>query len=128
MITGRDPKGFLGGTSGKEPACQCRRLKPVQSLGWQDALEESMATHSSILAWRIPWTAEPGRSQSMGLQRVGHNWSDLAYTHTETPNTSLKILLLVKKILSVLMFVLDKLQNVQWSKWSTDFIRSVSTS
>ena len=42
----------------------------VQSLGWEDPLEEGMATHSSILAWRIPWTEEPGRLQSMGLQRV----------------------------------------------------------
>ena len=42
----------------------------VQSLGWEDALEKEMATHSSILAWRIPWTEEPGRLQSMGLQRV----------------------------------------------------------
>ena len=44
----------------------------VQSLGWEDPLEEGMATHSSILAWRIPWTEEPGRLQSMGLQRVKH--------------------------------------------------------
>ena len=43
----------------------------VQSLGWEDPLEEGMATHSSILAWRIPRTEEPGRLQSMGLQRVG---------------------------------------------------------
>ena len=45
----------------------------VRSLGWEDPLEEGMATHSSILAWRIPWTEEPGRLQSMGSQRVGHN-------------------------------------------------------
>ena len=45
----------------------------VQSLGWEVPLEEGMATHSSILAWRIPWTEEPGRLQSMGSQRVGHN-------------------------------------------------------
>ena len=45
----------------------------VPSLGREDLLEEGMATHSSILAWRIPWTEEPGRLQSMGLQRVrGH--------------------------------------------------------
>ena len=44
----------------------------VQSLGWEDPLEESMATHSNILAWRIPWAEEPGRLQSMGPQRVGH--------------------------------------------------------
>ena len=45
----------------------------VRSLGWEDPLEKGMATHSSILAWRIPWTEEPGRLQLMGLQRVGHN-------------------------------------------------------
>ena len=46
----------------------------VQSLGWEDPLEEGMATHSSILAWRIPRTEEPGRLWSMGLQIVRHYW------------------------------------------------------
>ena len=46
----------------------------VQSLGQEDPLEKGMATHSSILAWRIPWTEEPGRLQSMGSLRVGHDW------------------------------------------------------
>ena len=45
----------------------------VQSLGWEDPLEKEMAAHSSILAWKIPWTEEPGRLQSTGLQRVGHD-------------------------------------------------------
>ena len=45
----------------------------VQSLGQEDPLEKGMATHSSMLAWRIPWTEEPGGLQSMGLQRVGHD-------------------------------------------------------
>ena len=45
----------------------------VPSLGWEDPLEEEMATHSSILAWRIPWTEEPGWLQSMGLQRARHD-------------------------------------------------------
>ena len=45
----------------------------VQSLGWEDPLEKEMATHSSILAWRIPWTEEPGGLQFMGSQRVGHD-------------------------------------------------------
>ena len=45
----------------------------VQSLGWEDLLEKEMAIHSSILAWEIPWMEEPGRLQSMGLQRVGHD-------------------------------------------------------
>ena len=45
----------------------------VQSLGQKDPLEKEMATHSRTLAWKIPWTEEPGRLQSMGLQRVGHD-------------------------------------------------------
>ena len=45
----------------------------VQSLGWEDPLEKKMATHSSILAWKIPRIEEPGRLQSMGLQRVRHD-------------------------------------------------------
>ena len=45
----------------------------VQSLGWEDPLEKGMATHSSILDWRIPWTEEPGGLQSMGSQRVRHD-------------------------------------------------------
>ena len=45
----------------------------VQSLGWEDPLEKEMVTHSSILAWRIPWTEEPGRQQSMESQRVEHD-------------------------------------------------------
>ena len=50
----------------------------VQSLAWEDPLEEGMATHSSILTWKIPWTEEPSGLQSTGSQRVGHDWSDLA--------------------------------------------------
>ena len=45
----------------------------VRSLGWEDPLEKEMATHSSILGWRIPWTEEPGGLRSMGSQRVGHD-------------------------------------------------------
>ena len=45
----------------------------VRSLGWDDPLEKEMATHSSILAWEIPWTEEPGGLQSLASQRVGHN-------------------------------------------------------
>ena len=51
----------------------------VQSLGWEHPLEKGMATHFSILAWRIPWTEEPGRLQSMGLQRVKHKWATFTY-------------------------------------------------
>ena len=52
------------------PAMQETR---VQSLDWEDPLEKGMVTHSSILAWKIPWTKEPGGLQSMGSQRVGHD-------------------------------------------------------
>ena len=53
-------------------------MTQVQSLGWEDPPEEEMVTHSSILAWRIPWTEEPGGLQSTGLKRVGHDGSHLA--------------------------------------------------
>ena len=49
----------------------------VPSLGWEDPLEEGIATHFSILAWRIPWTEEPGRLQSLGLQRVGRDSTEV---------------------------------------------------
>ena len=49
------------------------RETQVQSLGWEDPLEKEMTTHSSTLAWKIPWTEEYGRLQSMGSKRVGHN-------------------------------------------------------
>ena len=52
------------------PAMQETRF---QSLGWEDPLEKGMATHSSILAWRIPWTEKPGGLQSMGSQNIRHN-------------------------------------------------------
>ena len=61
----------------------------VWSLDQEDPLEEGMATHSNILAWKIPWTKEPGQLQSSGSQRVGHNWGDLACTHTDEHKGSL---------------------------------------
>ena len=64
-------KGFLRGTSSKEPTCQRRKHK--RSLGREDPPEEDMATHSSILAWRIPRTEEPGGLRSIGSQSVGHD-------------------------------------------------------
>ena len=61
----------------------------VWSLGWGDPLEEEMATHPSILAWRIPWTEEPGGLQSIGLQRVRYNWNELACMHVKQRRKSL---------------------------------------
>ena len=63
--------GFPCGSDGKESACNAGDLNSI--LGQEGPLEKGMATHSSILAWRFPWTEEPGRLQSMGLQRVGYN-------------------------------------------------------
>ena len=56
----------------------------VQSLGWEDSLEKGIATYSNILAWRIPWTEEPGGLKSMGSQRVRHNGVTNTYTRTHT--------------------------------------------
>ena len=67
-------KGFPGGSDGKSVCLQCGR-PGVPSLGREDPLEKEMAPHSSSLAWKIPWTEEPGGLQSMGSQRVGHNWA-----------------------------------------------------
>ena len=55
----------------------------IWSLGWEDLLEKEMATYSSNLAWRIPWTEEPNRLQSMGSQKVGHNWATNSFTTYE---------------------------------------------
>ena len=63
--------GFPGGSEVEASACNAGDW--VQSLGWEDPLEKEMACHSSILAWRIPWTEEPGGLQPMGSQRVGHD-------------------------------------------------------
>ena len=60
-------------------AMQETHVMQVLSLGWEDLLEKEMATHSSVLAWKIPWTEEPGGLQSMGSQRVRY---DCAYMHT----------------------------------------------
>ena len=56
----------------------------VQSLGQEDLLEEEMATHFGILAWKIPWTEKPGGLQSRGLKTIRHDQSDLVHTHTHT--------------------------------------------
>ena len=64
-------EGFLVAQRVKNPPAM--RETWIRSLGWEDPLEEGVATHSSILPWRIPWTEEPGGIQSMGSQRVRHD-------------------------------------------------------
>ena len=85
---------FPDATNGKKQTNKQTHL-PMQeagetwlwSLGQEDALEEGMAIHSSVLAWRIPWIEEPGGLQFIASQRIRYDWSDLACTHT--PHTSL---------------------------------------
>ena len=62
----------LGGKESCLPVLETQEMQ-VRSLCWEDPLEKGMAAHSSVLAWRIPWTEEPGGLQSLGSQRVGHN-------------------------------------------------------
>ena len=76
LILSYASRGFPGDSVVKDlPAVQ---EMPVRSLGREDPLEKEMATHSSTLVWRIPWTEEPGGLQFMESQRVRHDWSDLA--------------------------------------------------
>ena len=76
----------------------------IQFLGWEDPLEKEIATHSSILAWEIPWTEKPGRLQSMGLQGVGHN------SGTKQPQKQLNVIMVVTEhlLLRPLCFGLSK--------------------
>ena len=62
---------LLGGSEVNNPPV--KQETQVRFLGWEDPLEKEIATHSSVLAWDIPWTEEPGGLQSTGLQRVGHD-------------------------------------------------------
>ena len=68
--------GFPGGASGKEPACQCRRCNRCRFDPWgqEDPLEEEIAAHFCILAWKIPWTEQPGGLHPLGSQRTGQDW------------------------------------------------------
>ena len=83
-------QSFPGGSDGKENACNAGDLG--STLGWDDPLEKGMATHSSILAWRIPWTEEPG-----GLQSMGSRESEM----TEGLTLSLSLLILPLSVLLI---------------------------
>ena len=74
----------------------------VQPLGREDPLEEEMAAHSSILAWKIPWTAQPGRLPSLGLQRAGH---DRAHTQNRMQICSLISFLLMQQCFIITIFL-----------------------
>ena len=99
----------------KLPICWAQMVKnlpavqvtQVQSLGWEDALEKEMATHCSILAWRIPWTEEPCGLQSMGSQRVGHDWA-----------TNTSICCPAQHIMSLCCFSFTKLCSFFMTPWT----------
>ena len=103
--------GFPGSASGNESTCQCRRHRSsipvlwVLSLGQGDLLEKEMATHSSILAWRIPWTEEPGGLQSVGLQRVGDDSTQQHILWEVIPSPGLCTLLVCSKIVLYLPLI-----------------------
>ena len=84
----------------------------VWSLDQEDSLEKGVATHSSIFAWRIRWIEEPDRLQSIGLQRAGHDWRELARTQGWFPNLSYKLGILGKLFnisrLNILMVIEDR--------------------
>ena len=82
-----EKRGFPGGTAVKNQLwIQETHEMQIGSLGREDPVEQEMATYSSILAWKIPWTEEPGGLQSMGLQRVRHDWVT-KHTHTHKQHT-----------------------------------------
>ena len=86
----------------------------VRSLGQEDPLEKEMVTHSSILAWRIPWTEEPGRLQSMGSQRVRHDWAtSLHFTSSLCADIFISLTEIQWK-----KFIIWYLQSIgKWSSW-----------
>ena len=87
------------------PAVQETRIRP---LGWDDPLEKEMATHSSILAWKIPWMEQPGGLQSMGSQRVGHFWATSLHLDPYGDKVVLRV--------TVHSLSCNQGQNLQWSK------------
>ena len=94
----------------------------VQSLGWEELLEKEMATHSSILAWKIPWMEKPGRLQSMGSQRVGHDWVTSLTQKEQGKEELYKIKVCVIFFLCIISLLLLRMsdiysfQNIFWFK------------
>ena len=81
------PSGFPGGSDGGKEFPVYHAGDWVWSLCWEDPLKRKMATYSSILAWRILWTEEPGGLQTMGSQRIRHDWATFSQSVTHSPST-----------------------------------------
>ena len=82
----------------------------VLSLGQENPLEKEMDTHSNILAWKIPWTEEPGRLQSTGLQRVYRDWSNMTCMHTPLPHSNCVVLVEAANSVNTMPFLV----TVDW--------------
>ena len=111
--------------SGRECACNAGDVGLIP--GWGRSPVEDTATHSSIFAWRIPWTEEPGGLQLIGLQRVGHDWSEWACRHTSlsTLNTHTDRSIFLQKrhflIASSFSFLMQQLFSVSFTPFSRTF-------
>ena len=86
LKTCQTSKGFPGGSDGKESACNARDSGSIPESGRSPG--KGNGNHSSILAWRIPWTEKPGGLWSMGLPRVGHDWVMNTFTHFQSSKAS----------------------------------------
>ena len=93
---------------------------PVRSLLWEDPLEKRMATHSSILAWKTPWIEKPGGRWSLGWQRVGHDWSDLAHIHMYI--NVIIVVYFFHELAFLLQFLLNKCSCVCVCMWVSRII------
>ena len=96
------------------PSMQEPQDTQVWCLGWEVPLEKGMATHSSILAWRIPRTEEPGGIQSMGSQRVRYDWNDLAYLHIVRNTMPFKNDFQILQSLPEIIYCLSKVAVLFW--------------
>ena len=113
--------GYFGASSGgasfKEPPCQCRRLKGHR-LGREDPMEKGTATHSSILAWRIPGTEKPGRLLFIGYQRVGHDWNDFAKTWVQRNLKAFQVIPICSKALLKLPYAFETHESLSKDSWA----------
>ena len=120
-------RGFPGGDSGEEPLCHCKMMHEtrVLSLSWEDPLEEDIATHSSILAWRIPWTEKPGLQAAVHRVAKSQTWLKLLHMHKpiftyQIWKDTLLIILFRDIFENSLPFILLMGMNaclIKWGRW-----------
>ena len=118
LLSHQQYPGFPSGSVVKNPPAMQETW--VQSLGQENSLEEGMATHSSILAWRIPWTEEPGRLWSIGSQRVGQlkHLSTHTHTHTHTHTQSNNLLHFMSTLINSMVLLFLSLVSISKQNFS----------